>query len=422
MLWLLLAACSGSGSDSKSGDSAPASADPDAPTWYGDVEPIVASRCVGCHTAGEIGGFPLSDYEAVKAIREAVAASVVTRRMPPWKADPGCNDYLGDPSLTDEEIDTIVAWSEAGGPEGDPADHFAVEPWRDEALARVDLELPMPITYTPTAAPDDYRCFLAEWPGDTARYVTGFDIRPGNLEILHHVVLFIVEPGDDAPYRALDEADPAPGYTCYGGPGPDSIESLSNTGWLGSWAPGGGTNVFPEGTGIRMEPGSLVVMQMHYNTATTTGEDLTTIDLQLEDSVEHGAYIQPWTDIAWVMGNGMEIPAGEAGVSHTFEYPISAGDGGFFLHSSALHMHQMGRTARMSIAHADGTETCMASISDWDFAWQRTYWMEEPVQVQQGDVFRLECSWDNTTDQDAQWGEGTGDEMCLGITYLTDVY
>ena len=117
------------------------------------------------------------------------------------------------------------------------------------ALERVDQTLEMPVDYTPTAQPDDYRCFLLEWPYEETMYVTGYDVRAGNEQTVHHVIPFIIAPGDVDAYRALEAEDPEDGYDCYGGPGGD-IDTLIDTRWLGSWAPGGGASVFPEGAGV----------------------------------------------------------------------------------------------------------------------------------------------------------------------------
>jgi hypothetical protein len=364
----------------------------------------------------------LTGYEEAAAWKDAIADAVESRAMPPWGAAPGCHDYQGDPSLTDDEIATIVAWADAGAPEGDPADAVSAEPIPSPALDSVDLTLALPEAYTPTASPDDYRCFLVDWPLTARAYVTGFQVNPGNKQIVHHVIPFVVDASDIAAYQALDDADAGPGYTCYGAPGPQDAASLMATRWLGAWAPGGGTAVFPEGTGIRMDPGSKVVLQMHYNLANGSGEDLTTVDFQLADSVEHGAELQPWTDVTWVLAGGMDIPAHTDGVTHTFAYESSEADGDYFLHSASLHMHTRGRTARLEIQHANGDDECLLDVEQYDFNWQRSYYFDAPATVSPGDTVLLTCTWDNDSDADLDWGEGTGDEMCLGTTYLTDAY
>jgi hypothetical protein len=256
---------------------------------------------------------------------------------------------------------------------------------------------------------------LMEWPYEDRVWVTGYEVVPGDAATVHHVIPFLIDPDDAEVYRALDAADPAPGYPCYGGPGGD-IETLINTRWLGSWAPGGGARTLPEGYGVRVKPGSLVAVQLHYYSLTPPGPDQTQVNLRVSETELGWADVQPWTEVAWVLGLGMDIPANTDGVTHVFEYTEE--DSSFTLHDVGLHMHTMGRSAQMSVLRASGEEVCLARVPQWDFNWQTAYSLAEPVTVNPGDTVRLSCTWDNPTDEDAAWGEGTGDEMCLGITLL----
>lgn len=402
MLVLLLAGC---------GPAADSAAPPGAPTWHADVAPVVSTHCAGCHEAGDIGPFPLTSYAEVAAVGDAVAESVVDRRMPPWLASRECNDYRDDSSPTDDEIATIAAWVAAGMPEGDPADAVPAEPMEDTPLSRVDYTLSLPTEYTPAEAPDDYRCFAVDWPSAEGGYVTGLAVEPGNVAIVHHLVAYIAPPEQIAAYDALDAADPGPGWSCFGGPGVGVQEDAQ---WLGGWAPGGSRGDFPNGTGIWIDAGAKIVLQMHYNTAAATGSDQSAILLKVDPEVEFPAYVQPWANPAWLYGDSMLIPAGESGVSHGFAYTFGASNTPFRVHHATLHMHTLGRSARLWIERAGGGDECLLDLPRWDFNWQRTYVFEEPETLEAGDAIHIECTWDNPTDQDVVWGEGTGDEMCLG--------
>ena len=168
-----------------------------------------------------------------------------------------------------------------------------------------------------------------------------------------------------------------------------------------------------------MEPGSKVVLQMHYNMA--SGEvlaDQTTVDVRIEDEVESPASIQPWADPAWLDGSGMRIRAGAVGKEHSFSYVLSSRTD-ITVHTSSLHMHKLGRTANLTIEHKSGDDECLLDIQDWDFDWQRTYVFEEPKTLYTGDTLTVRCTWDNPTDEDVNWGEGTADEMCLGTLLVS---
>lgn len=432
--WTLpLALTVGTGCQSGGSDD-PTIANEPALTWHRDIKPIVDQNCVGCHTEGGIGPFTLEDYSVAYQFRDRIADQVENRVMPPWLAAPGCAEYQHDPSLAQEDIDTIVAWVDLGAPEGTPVE--ASEPEENEqGLSRVDLTLEMPEDYVQQVEPDDYRCFLIDWPADHTQFVTGFRANPGNPQVVHHVIAFLVGPDSVDTYREYDDAEPGPGYTCFGGPaGPGGQTDASGAGWIGAWAPGSQGSDFPEGTGMRIEPGSKIALQVHYNSQTAgTGPDLTSIDLRLADQVDKEAFTLPWANPMWLDGNGMSIPAGESDVTHSFAFDPTTFIGGssFVIHSAALHMHQLGSRGTLKIDRADGSEECMLDVPRWDFHWQLAYGFTEPKVFNPGDRLSIECHWDNTeanqpivrgaqqTPRDVAWGEGSTDEMCLGVFYVT---
>ena len=406
----------------------------DAPTWHEDVQPIVARSCESCHTPGAIAPFAMRTYEEAKPWHAAMRLAVESRTMPPWLAGPDCNEYLHDPSLTDDEIAVIAAWSEAGAPEGEPRE--PVPPMPIGGLDRVDLELPMPEAYTPRQEPDDYRCFLLDWPEDELSFITGFQAVPGAPTEVHHVIAFLIEPAlvDDA--EAMDAAEEGPGWTCFAGPGVGS--GASSFRWLGAWAPGSLGADFAPGTGLRIEPGSKIALQVHYNTLTAGATpDQTKLQFKVASSVEKEAIVVPFTNPAWLSGDNMSIPAGEADVRHRWKFALSTfvagGLGGpsgpLLVHSAALHMHQLG--TRASVRVDRGENACALDIPRWDFHWQSVFNLREPMRIEQGEELILECHWDNTPEnqlvvdgerlpaEDIAWGEGTRDEMCLGILYVT---
>lgn len=400
-----------------------------AASYYRDVKPIFDARCTGCHSSGGVAPFSLESHEAAAAWAPHIKRAVVDRAMPPWPADSGCADYVGDRSLSEPQIQTIAAWVDGGAAAGDPADEGPpLDPPETSELARVDLTLQMPVEYTPQAAPDDYRCFMIDWPEESTRYVTGFQVRPGEERIVHHVIAFMAGPEILDTLDEFDAADSDPGYPCFGGPG-------VRLDWLGGWVPGAGSLNFPEGTGTRIEPGSRLVVQVHYNTL-TAGKlpDRSSIDLTLESSVEREGSTQPWTNPVWLAGDSMLIPAFEDDVVHRWgtdpTRPLSDG-APIELHIAGLHMHTLGRSARLEIERADGSSECVLDIPRWNFHWQGSYTLASPKVLNPGDKLSIECHWDNTPENqpfidgqprvptDVVWGEGTNDEMCLGTFYMT---
>lgn len=412
-----MAGCSDGDSASEGAGGAGGGGPVDGPTYYADVKPLIDAKCANCHVEGGIGPFPLTTYAEVLDHKGAIKAAVANKTMPPWMAADDCNTYLNDRSLDDAQIDAIVGWADAGGLEGDPSTEAPPLDLGDtRALSRVDVELGMQAEFQMTEEPDEYRCFVLDWPADTDQFVTGIGVKPGNPAVVHHVIAFVATPNMLAEVQELDDASEGPGYPCFGGPG-------FRGDWLGAWAPGGAGYDYPPGTGIPVEAGSKIVMQVHYNSLTAGKQpDLTTLQIKMDDAVDHEAVLQPWTNPAWLSGDSMMIPAATKDVKHSWDMdptPYMSNGNPMLIHSPLLHMHELGQSARLSIYRADGSETCLLDIPAWNFHWQGGYALKDPVLLQPGDRVHLECTWDNPTMNDIAWGEGTGDEMCLGGFYYT---
>jgi hypothetical protein len=406
------------------------------PTYYTDVKPILDGRCARCHTDGSIAPFALDSYASAAANAPLLPGDVTTRKMPPWPAGlgEGALPFAHDPSLTDEQIATLVDWVDAGSPEGDSAAEGEPLPAVEAALSRIDVGLEMPEPYTPTKSPDDYRCFILDWPGDDPTWVTGFRVLPGNHQIVHHVAAFLIPPdtlmgeGVFDTLKAWDDAEPGPGYTCFGGPsGPEDLQIPVSQ--LAQWVPGGEGTDFAAGTGILVKPHSKIVLQVHYHTI--VGEsDQTSFEVRTDPTVDHPAAFGPWLDARWPMGN-MTIPAGQR-TTITAEgdpralYKLILGDDrpdfddGFLIHSALLHEHLTGESARLTLEKANGDDIVLLDIPKYDFNWQITYQFQEPARFENGDQLLLECVFDNTAGTtDLNWGESTSDEMCVGNLYVS---
>lgn len=416
-LLVLLSGCSSGSPSTTAGD---------GPTYYRDIKPLVDVKCAGCHVSGGIAPFTLGSYDEVKAQAVAMSSAVSARVMPPWPPDDACTPYVGDRSLQQDEIDTIARWAASGAPAGDPQATPVTVKNTQKTLSRVDRTLEMPVAYTPQLSPDEYRCFLVDWPETATTYVTGFGVKPGAPAIVHHVIAFLAPPSDVAMYQSLDDGEAGPGWTCFGGPGGSGQPQ-----WLGGWAPGTLGSDFPAGTGIQVAPGSKIVIQVHYNTLTTKPEpDQTSVLVKTDPSVEKTAVVFPWTDPQWVSGKKMNIPAHTMDQSYSFGFDptpylglvtsnVLAPNQPFTIHSAGLHMHTRGTHAVTRIQRGGGGDECMLDIPSWNFHWQGSYGFSQPKTVNAGDKLYLECHWNNTGDTDLNWGEGTEDEMCLGVFYAT---
>jgi hypothetical protein len=412
-------------------------------TYYQHIKPIFDARCISCHSVGEIAPFAFDTYEGAHAYRGVLANAAANQRMPPWFAAPGHQSYRNDPSLSLEQTLAIVDWANRGGREGDPASPGSPLESIAQQLSSVDANLEMVEPFTPSQAPDEYRCFVLDWDQEHTTFVTAFDATPGDLSIVHHMAAFLYRPDTlygEGIFDILAEWEAAhdgPGYPCFGGPsGGDDVQLPIQQ--LAQWVPGMGAIIFPAGTGIEVPPDSKVVLQIHYNLEdATVGADLSSVQLSLSDSVSSRGAFAPWLDATWPLGE-MLIPAGDESATYSitaspyglFDFLIPDMDlsAGFDIHSLLVHMHRLGQTATVGVKRADGSEETLLEVVDYDFDWQLVYELAEPVSFGPDDELSVSCTWDNSAanQEDGQapmnvnWGEGSSDEMCVANIYITE--
>jgi hypothetical protein len=323
------------------------------------------------------------------------------------------------------------------------------------------LTVTMPQPYTPSApsgGTDEYRCFLVDPKLTGTAYLTGSQFQPQNPAIVHHAIFFRVGPADAARAHAADSASPGEGWTCFGDAGIGS-----NAAWVAAWAPGANETLLNPGLGYPMPPGSLLVMQVHYNLLATGGKpggsDQSGIRLRL---AEGGAGITPLDTmllpapvelpcaadesgplcdrkaaVADVRRRfGAEVGATEAalnqlchggtvtpGPTQSCDHPVrQAGT----VYALGGHMHLLGRSITIVLNPGTTGARTLLDVPTYDFDNQAVRPLATPVTVQPGDVLRVTCTHDaglrrqlpalrGVPPRYVVWGDGTSDEMCLGL-------
>ena len=401
------------------------------PTWFGDVQPIVVGACVECHQPGGIGPFSLTTLGSFIPVRDRVRDQVASGAMPPWQPSPCCGTYLHERRLAPDDVATLIAWLDAGLPAGDPGTAAPLPPVPG-GLPRIDLTAAMAEPYTPVpqVGVDEVRCFLLDHaPIASKSYMTGFEFHPGRRAMVHHVIIYAVEPGELAERVARDGKDGRPGWDCYG----DAGELASGTSFVAGWQPGNQARLLPDGNGRPIAAGSRLVASIHYDTGHELGPDLSTLDMTLEAKVAKEEKSIGVANPIWFAGDSMLIRAGDPDASVWFAFDPTVLTGGTIeLTGVMLHMHELGSRGRLAILRADGTTECLLEIPAWDFHWLGDYVFAAPVPLAPGDRLYLECHWDNTQanqkvvqgelepPRDVRWG--LDEEMCGGIvTYAAAV-
>jgi hypothetical protein len=394
-----------------------------AVTWHHDIRPIVAAKCGGCHVEDGSGPFPLQQYEDFTVRASAIGSAVFQRHMPPWLAERCCAEYRNDLSLTNEELGAFERWLGDGMPEGSPQDSTPPPPL--SGLSRVDVTVSMKedfVPQPPAGHVDELRCFVLDWPLDRPAYVTGLNPRPGNRAIVHHLIVGAVSEDDAEQLRAREGRDGRPGFDCTGGLG-----SIRNITVLGGSLMG---SDFPDGIGKRVEPGSKILLNVHYSMAyTPAAADRTAIEFRLDDEAREAKGIAI-ANPAWLVGDAMRIKAGDPDAAFWFHFRPTVFTGGkktVYLRNVTPHMHAFATRFTLRILRADGSRQCLLEIPRWDIGWEQPYWFARPIELHPEDELYIECHFDNSAarqppgqePRDIAWGESNQD-MCVGFLAFTE--
>ncbi|MGK0358457.1 MAG: mono/diheme cytochrome c family protein [Bradymonadia bacterium] len=386
------------------------------PTWHADVQALMTQHCAACHTAGGAAPFAFDDPVVAQSMAGAALDAIESGRMPPWQPDPDCNRYEKERIMPEDAKATLRAWVADGAPLGQPRVTAAAQ---TAALPAPDRITRGAAAYMPDATrPDDYRCFPldVEFAEDT--FLRGTAIKPDARALVHHVLVYLVSPSLVDEMNAMDAAEDGPGYTCYGGTG------LGNTGPVGGWVPGATPTIADEGVAQFIPAGARLVMQVHYNSLTAAPTpDQTEVYLYTWDDAQPAVIeSKPQADLS------LRIPAGDAEYvnirtwTHYGKEPLE-------VVAVTPHMHVLGKSITVEVERADGSNTCLVDIPDWDFNWQQAFAFRpgESVLLYPGDTVKLTCVYDNSAGnqptvngeqleaRDVNWGEGTLDEMCLNF-------
>lgn len=426
------------------------------PTWYADVAPIVATHCMGCHEAGGIAPFSLTDYDDAAPIARQLLDAIDDGIMPPFDAreTSDCaprHGWKDDPRLTDAERATLHAWLDAGTPAGDVADVPAPPVYE---LTGVTDTLAPAMPFVTTGDTDQFICYALDPGNAQLAWVNGLQIRAGNPDVVHHAVTVALFPkasaGDpDGPNEQLRAAGTiGVPFDCADG----GVTTMANSFLLGVWTPGNQPIDLPDGIAAPLLARSLIVIQIHYHPGgrLTNAPDATELDLRLVGARPSQIYTATAVGNAFAApelladpddrgGPEFRIPANREAHVERMRFTLGAIEQPIPLFSAYPHMHYVGTGIDVRITRAAPTATqpaqeCLYS-GDWNFDWQRSYLYDAPVAalptVATGDILELSCRYDNTLRNpfvqraladaglsqpiDIRLGEQTLDEMCLGI-------
>jgi len=383
-------------------------------SFYRDIVPILQDHCQSCHRPGEVAPMPLVTYEQTRPWAPAIAKAVQSKMMPPWFADPRFGHFLNDPSLTELQVETVLAWVKAGTPAGSPRDAPAPRQW-DQGwnIARPDvvLQMPRPVNI-PSHGDLEYTYEIVSTHFSRDQWVQMAQVHPSAPQYVHHAVVYIRPPDSTwlrhaplgIPFTASTLSDSQDRRDAHG----------TTSDLLLVYAPGSSADRWPDGMAKFVPAGSDIVFQIHYTSNGQAGQDQTSIGLVFAKAPPTQRVITlQLNDHAFIIPPGADNFRVEAQGT----LPNDA-----TLLSLFPHMHLRGKRFEYDIVRPDGSLEPLLRVN-YHFHWQLSYRLAEPRLLKAGAKLRAVAWYDNSPnnphnpDPNATviWGDQTYQEMMVGF-------
>jgi hypothetical protein len=407
-----------------------------APTFSKDIAPIFQAKCQECHQPNSIAPMSLITFAEARPWARSIKQRVSQRQMPPWHIDPsvGVQKFKNDMSLSQKQIDTIVAWVDAGAPQGDPKDLPPAKPiaadneWQGvrDGFGKPDIVVRSSEYKMPAKGQDVWYRPMSELPITEPRWVKMVEIRPTNLKarrVVHHSIAYLVLNPDNV--EAVNTG------TANGPASAATVEDLVNRRpQLMEWAIGKGYDLFTEGTGKRIMPGEKLSWDQHLHAA---GEE---IDAGSEIALWLYPKGQEPTKRSYLIGfTGLK----KRGFLDIAPNSIAYTEGFTVLKENTLitnfqpHFHLRGKAMEVKAILPDGSTQVVSYVGKFNFNWMTNYIYADDAApaFPKGTVIQVSAWYDNTKanpnnpdpDQWVGYGDRTVDEMAhawMNVVYLTD--
>ena len=358
---------------------------------------------------------PLETYRDVEPFAGAIASAVRKRDMPPWFADPCCGHFSNDPSLKEVQIETISRWANARAPAGNPRDAPPARKWTQGwKIEKPDVVLQMPVAkQLPSHGDVPYQYIIIPTGFKQDRWVRMSEIRPSDSAVVHHAVAYIRDPHSrwlrgapvGRPFSAEDLTDPSLRR--------DAMWTTNDI--LLVYAPGSSPDRWPHDYAKLVPAGSDIVLQMHYTTHGHAAEDRTSVGLVFSQSPPKKRVLT-----LQLTNDRFSIPPGDP--SYRVEVHGSIPNDALLL-SFFPHMHLRGKSFEYNIVAPHGVVHTLLKIPHYDFYWQLSYRLAQPLPLKAGTILQAVATFDNSSGNahnpdpkaTVKWGEQTWSEMMVGF-------
>ncbi len=398
-------------------------------TFNKDVLPILQKNCQGCHRPGQIAPMSLLTYENVRPWAKAMKVAVVSRKMPPWFADPEAGHFANDRSLKQSDIDTIVNWVDSGSPEGDRQDAPPPAEWPADGW---EIQPDIIVNGPATAVPARPKNNVIEWmyitaPSGVTRdtWITSMEIRPSEPSVTHHICVFFKPHTPDVQYnvpvwsdRQRDETGSAVASAAgANGRGiPPSITAGTN-GIEGCYVPGQRVQDYRvHGAAKLLKAGTDIVFQVHYTPNGLDVMDRPRIGFTVAKEAPQRVYVSL----------GMSAPSDAKSFAippNTANWESPAAEATFTEDADLVwmfpHMHVRGKDMIYRLVYPDGKTETVLNVPKYDFNWQLGYDVATPIHVPKGTKLVVHAHFDNSANnkfnpdpnRTVYYGDMTWEEM-----------
>jgi hypothetical protein len=391
-------------------------------TFNKDVLPILQQNCQSCHRPGNIAPMSFLSYDTTRPFAKAMKAAVMSRKMPPWFADPQYSHFSNDRSLKQEDIDTIVKWVDGGALQGDPADAPAAIQWLENGWTTQPDMVLKGVPYTVPAAPErnvvEWMTLITPTGFTKDTWITSVEIKPSELGVTHHICVSFVPHRPNAVYNTFlwvdkqrDEtgAEVPPSARKILAPtadgkgrdlGPNAGNVNPNTGTsdanveqnISCYVPGRSLSDFrPYKAALMIPAGYDVSWNIHY---TPNGQAVT-------DRPEVGLTIAKEPPQRWLIETGNTTdPAKLVIPPNAPDYAPEPAEFTFLedaeLHWMSPHMHVRGKDMEYKLVFPNGKEQVVLNVPRYDFNWQLGYDLAESIKVPKGTKMVVIAHYDNS--------------------------
>ncbi len=367
-------------------------------SYANDIAPIIQAKCTTCHQPGGVGPMPLNTYEQVKGFAPMIREAIRTQRMPPVAADPAVGHFKDDLRLASEQKKLLVHWIEAGAPRGQGEDPLAKLKFQapEWAMGKPDLVVDFPEAKVQASGLMPYQYPLKDNVFKEGRWLKAVSFRYSDRKAVHHTIA-----------RAVSSTKA------------DKTKETADDLMLPGYVPGRPDNPMAADSGTFIPVNSALSLQQHYQPYGKESNVTTQIGFYFFPKGEEPKYV---SRAYGILDFNIEIPAGDP---HHQEMAYVAFPKDALLLGLTPHAHARGASTKVSIQYPDGKEELLLALPRYDFNWQHTYYLENPLTIPAGSKIISRWIYDNSTGNHANpdptrtvpWGEQTTDEMLANYVH-----